>query len=171
MASVTPVTAENVRDWTGISTLITGEASIAALDAVLAAHIGTAEAEVALAVGESAYDGSSWTARQVTLLQRAVAYGAAYYFLQEPYLRKVVGSHEPLLSQDAEAIAAVKAEIAAMANSLMTRLQSGQSGSSYRVPSFEASTFEVTDSDRTALDRLVLLDERDDIVGADVDNG
>jgi len=101
MAGYTSPTASQIQDWTGINTYILDLTSQELSDR-LTALVALAEAEAAIEVGESVFDGTGFTARQVTLLQMLVAYRTAVKFLLLPELQVATGSHEPLLMDQAQ---------------------------------------------------------------------
>lgn len=168
MATVEQPSASLVVTWTGLNRLITG-ATEAAFLAALEEQITTAADATALAVGETAYDGT-WTERKARHLARAVAFRAAELALDVPWLQYATGTQEPLL-MDPEMLETVKAHMLARAESFESLVTSGTEQSTFALPAVGASTFSVSSSDRTPSERLALIDERDNVSSSDVDNG
>src|SRR5512146_2465 len=105
MASVVLPDTAAVRRLCGISEDLTGE-TVAAFDSRLMAFVADADARVAMPVGESVYDGTSWTARQASALGSVVGYRAGALFLRDVLVRKATGLQEPLNQEESERIEA-----------------------------------------------------------------
>lgn len=168
MATVEQPSASLVVTWTGLNRLITG-ATEAAFLAALEEQITTAADATALAVGETAYDGT-WTERKARHLARAIAFRAAALSLNVAWLQYATGTQEPLL-MDPDSIEAARASFQADAESFESLVTSGTEQSTFALPAVGASTFSVSSSDRTPSERLALIDERDNVSASDVENG
>jgi hypothetical protein len=174
--AVNPPTATQILLWTGINQYITGVSSTQ-LATDLKTLIPDGVVEAALAVGEDVWDSSSLTARQKAALTRAAGFRTARLYLQQPYVQKVTGTHEPHEFEESSDIAAVKAELLQEAERLESLATAGIEAvvepSAFALPAFSSGTFDYsTDSgDRSPSERLDLQDERDDISELDTDNG
>lgn len=171
MATITAPSATEVRRYCGLDEQITGESS-ANFDTRLASFISDGTAEVALAVGESQYDGSNWTTRGALVVKRAIAFRAGAGFLADPATRKRMGTQEPLLMEDGESIEALIERMLETARRLEQLASSGHDTEPpFALPTMTASTFVPSTTARTPSQRNALIDERDDISAWDEDTG
>lgn len=171
MASVSNPTATEVRRYCGLDEQITGESS-ANFDTRLTSFISDAAAEVAMAVGESAFDGSTWTTRAALALKRALALRTGAGFLMDPATRKRMGTQEPLLMEDGESIDGLVDRFTETARRLEQLAASGlDSTPPFALPAVASSTFTPSTTDRTPSQRNTLIDERDDISAWDEATG
>jgi hypothetical protein len=92
-------TVDQVTRWTGINPDILGQDDDD-LVTTLTSLIETAKSETALEVTEDAFYSTSITGDQLLILQKSVAYHAAADFLLSPEVRRLTGTHEPLMVQD-----------------------------------------------------------------------
>lgn len=171
--AVTKPTAYEVIAWTGVNRYILDDAAIQ-IEERLEDYIDQAEADVALAVGESAFDAHAWTARQLSGLRRAIAGKAAAKLLRAVELTKVTGTQEPLLMEDAGNIADVIDRLEAEADTAVGLVASGLKSSPvkpFAMPAVSASTFTHTSANRDVVERNDLLDERDNVPADDLDRG
>lgn len=172
MPSTSTPTGAEVVTRTGLNRYITGLSNDSALELWLESDIiPDAEAEAALAVGESVYDSANLSARQARGLAGAVCWRAAALALLSPALQKVTGTQEPLLMEDAGDITDLVDWLAAKARRLESAVVSGRETTPFALPAASSSTFTPTDSDRTPADKYALLDERDNISADDTVNG
>jgi len=169
MASYIRPNAAEVVNLTGLNALITGSDQTLFLQA-LEQRIQDGEDECAAVVGESTFDGSSWTARQARMLSRATAYRTAALALDVPWLQVATGTQEPLL-MDPDEIENVQAALLARAQGLEALVTSGTEQRPFAMPAFGSSTFTRSASDRTPSERNALLNESDDVAADDVENG
>jgi len=172
MATPTAPLPSEVVQKTKLSQLIDGVSSLEFLRA-LKDKISDAEAETAVAVGESRFDGDGWTARQVLLLRSAICYRTAASCLDGAWLQFATGTQEPLL-MDPDAIESARLQFHSEAERLEGLATSGIESTPKRPfskPSAGASTFTVGSSDRRPSARNVLTDERDDVSASDTENG
>src|SRR4051794_11350910 len=100
MSSYSSPSEAFVEAVTGISAEALGITS-GAMTTLFGQLLAPAEASVALTCGESRFDSTSLTARQVTNLQQAVAYQVAVYYLQRAATERAEGTNAPLLSDEA----------------------------------------------------------------------
>lgn len=171
MATVTNPTAAEVVARTGITTYLTGEGQ-SAFDTRIDGYVADVEAETAAAVGEAAFDGSGWTARQAKLLAKAISHRAGAAMLRWCVTQDVTGTGQPLLTSGPEDILGVAEAWEAMADGLERLAQSGtKTKPPFAMPTAEASTFTPSTSDRTPSERNALRDEREDVSAHDLDNG
>ena len=172
MATISTIAGADVRGTTGFNTYITSEETDGSLDAWLEGSIiPKAELRVRLKAGEAAYAGSDWTEAQASAMEAAVCYYAAAMALLSPELQKATGSHSPLLMEDAEEIAALRDRLVGEAEEWIALATSGHDTAPFSLPSIGASTFTPTQGDRTPLQKLDLLDERDNISANDTARG
>lgn len=158
-------------NWTGLNAFIE-DSTAAVFLAWLEALTPDAEGEVALIVGEDAFDGDGWTQRQAGLLRRAVAYLIGGAALTSPEVQKVTGSHSPLRMEDAREIADASERLRNRGLELVNLAFTGiQASTPFAMPAAVSSTFTSTSSDRTPSEREALQDERDDIGSWDLVNG
>lgn len=170
MASVTsPSTTTTIR-LCGLSRYVTDETQ-ALFETRLTSFIADAAGDVAMDVGESAYDGSGWSTREAAALANAVAYRAGALFLLDPEVRKLLGVQQPLLMEDAESVAAVAERLDARADRIIGLATAGTSVTPYAAPVVSASTFAVSSTDRLPSERVTLLDETDDISAENTADG
>jgi hypothetical protein len=140
MPAYTSPTAANVRDWCGINRFILDQDATAdtAVDALLGALLTQAEAIVATQVTEAIFDLATHTARQVKLLQRAVALRTGMAFLAAPEAQKITGTQEPLESGDGPTIEDVRKawalEADGLVNLFLESLEGGGSVKQFKHP-------------------------------------
>lgn len=139
--------------------------------ASIAEFIADAEAETAMAVTEAVYTSSSLSAYQVRALAVAVSCRAAAGWLLSPAIRKLTGTHEPLLVEDSEEFAAVIDGLYARARRLETQVTAGTENPPFALPVVAASTFTYGEGDRLPYGRLLLTDESDGISAWDTEQG
>ncbi len=120
--------AAKIKRCMGVNTDILGQTT-AELDAALAELVADAEAEMRAVVGSASVDLATLESWQVLLLQEAVAYGAAWRFLEGPYVQLLTGTQQPLLFEDPEAfrkqVDALKGEAADKANLARKAIDAG----------------------------------------------
>ncbi|MGV3721984.1 MAG: hypothetical protein ACO1SX_13815 [Actinomycetota bacterium] len=173
MASVETPTAEEIIADTGISELATG-ATTAEWESAVGALIPKCEAECIAAV--TSFAGSDWTAAEAELLKQAWMHRTAARMLRIPMLRKVLGTHEPLLVEDAESIQALREQELDEAQRLeglaTAGIESSESkNTTFAYPAVGSSTFTRTSDSRTVWERNQLTDERDGVASDDVESG
>lgn len=135
MASYSSPSVANVLLWTGINTNVL-ENSQVDLETMVSGLMTLGEASIALMVGASLFDSTSLVARQVTALQQAVAFQVAADFLRNPELRRVTGSHAPLLFEDGSDINESIGNFTDRVRELVSLLQNG---SQFIQDTFQAS--------------------------------
>ncbi|HPW22170.1 MAG TPA: hypothetical protein PLE61_15325 [Vicinamibacterales bacterium] len=101
MAAYTSPTIEQIVNWGGISADALGKTDDE-LDALLDELLPQAEAEVKARVGATYFEGVL-EEYQVALLQEAAARATTARFLDAPEVRRLTGTHEPVLSEESEA--------------------------------------------------------------------
>lgn len=169
MASYVAPTADQIIK-TGLNQYIQGHTE-AEFQEWLESLVQDAEDECALEVTESAFDATTWTARQARQLTRAVSYYTAAIALVSPELEKVTGTQAPVVMEDAEDIADVAERMRRRGKSLLGLVKAGVSEEPVALPSVGASTFDVTTDDRTPSEKNQLQDERDDVGAWNTDEG
>lgn len=112
MASYSAPSEANIVAWTGIEAEalgLTGTQFTTRITALLT----PAEAKVRLAVGATEFASADLSGDQVTLLQLDVARQVAALYAQSGAMQKVLGTHEPLLIEDADQVLDVADRFAA----------------------------------------------------------
>lgn len=173
MASYTAPNADQMVAWTGLNRLIRIDTA-SEFNEWLETLLPDAEAEVACSLTEELFDGSTWTARKVLLIQRWVAYYVAAIALCSPELQRATGTHKPLVIQDAEQISEVRARLRRDGLALKALILVGidlQPGTDapFAMPSVGASTYDLDSSDRDVVEKNELQDERDGVPADDTD--
>jgi hypothetical protein len=85
--------------WTGLNRFILDQSDDAALQTLVGTLIPLAEAMTEPEVGATAMADAALTARQISLLQQAVAYHTAGAFILQPQLQEATGTETPLAMQ------------------------------------------------------------------------
>lgn len=161
MASYSSPSWQQIKRRTGLNFSIEGWEE-ADLKRKLIDLRGDAEAKLALVIGESAWDGSSLTARQVSTMQRAVCLQTAAFYLRSPEVEKVTGTQEPLLMEDGGDIAAAADRMETEAEGLVNLVNVGTTTTPFARPKFRSSTY-TADENLLPSERLADLSEADDV--------
>lgn len=168
MPSVTTPSAKQVIQQCGLRDYLPLDRG---LEEVIQRVIPQAEAQTALAVGETTYDSTALSARQATALQLAVIYRTGALVLTEPMIRKVLGTHEPLDAEDSDSLAGVLNGLTMKAREMEGLVQTGTATRPFARPAVSSSTFTRGTTDRSPSERNRLTDERDDVAADDTANG
>lgn len=98
-SSYVSLSAEAILALSGINTSILAQTD-GELEAFIVDLRGYAEAEVSARVGRANFTSTTLEADLVKLMQQAVAYITARRFLVSPKIRRLTGTHEPLLMEE-----------------------------------------------------------------------
>lgn len=172
MASYSSPSTEEILALTGINTGIE-DLTGTELAERLAEVRPWAETKTALSVSASIFSSTSLTAYEASALEASVALRTAAFYLRAAATRKVTGTHEPTLQEEAEAMRAQADAFEEQAEAYERYAQGLQeeTDTPFARPSVSSSTFVLTDLDRLPSERLQLMDEREDLSSADLVGG